>query len=68
MSPFRRRLSPGGFLRPRLSGTLIRNALIFYLLSRPLRRTINPRRADFRRRYAARRGALGTLLGILRGL
>jgi len=68
MKPSGRRFSPGGFLRPRRAGTLLRNALIFYLVSRPLLRTINPQRAQMRRRYAPRRGLLGTLLGVLRGL
>ncbi len=68
MDPFSRRLSSGGFLRPRRAGTLIRNALIFYFVSRPLLRTINPHRAQMRRRYTPQRGLLGTLLGVLRGL
>ena len=68
MNPYRRRLSPSGFLRPRRMGKLLRNALIFYLLSRPLARTINPQRAEMRRQYASRQGLLGILLGVLRGL
>lgn len=68
MNTFGRRLSPRGFLRPRRMGKLARNALIFYLLSRPLTRAVNPRRAQLRRRYAPRQGLLGMLMGVWRSL
>jgi hypothetical protein len=60
-----RRLSPGTLLRPRRVRRLARNALVFYILSRPLRRAINPRRASLRRKYAPPRSlqVLGWLLG-----
>ncbi len=66
----RGRLSPAGLLRPRRAARLARNALAFYLLSRPFRRAINPRRATLRRRYAQPRSLkiLGWLFGARRGL
>jgi hypothetical protein len=60
------RLSPGMLLRSRRVRRLARNALVFYVLSRPLRRTINPRRAMLRRRYAPPR-ALRVLSWLLTG-
>ncbi len=39
-------------LRPKRLRRLARNAVAFYLLSKPLRRPINPRREALRRRYA----------------
>lgn len=58
-------LSPAGLLRPRRAVRFARNALIIYLLSRPLRRAINPRRAALRRRYQRPRSLelLGWLFG-----
>lgn len=59
MNTFGRQMFPWALLRPKRAGRLARNAFILYLLSRPLRRAINPRRQALRRRYAAHRGASG---------
>jgi hypothetical protein len=39
-------------LRPRRVARMARNAAAYYVLSKPLRRTINPRREALRRQYA----------------
>ncbi len=61
----RRRLTPGMILRPKRMRRAARNALIFYIASKPLRRRINSRRAMLRRKYAPPRAlrVLGWLLG-----
>jgi hypothetical protein len=61
----RQQLSPGMFLRPKRMRRAARNALIFYVASKPLRRPINARRAMLRRNYAPPRPLrfLGWLFG-----
>ena len=61
----RQRLSPGTILRPKRIRRAARNALVFYVASKPLRRPINARRAMLRRKYAPPRPLrlLGWLFG-----
>ena len=42
-------LSPRAVLRPKRLKRLARNAAAYYILSRPFKRTINPRREAMRR-------------------